>query len=306
MDQTRPRLPLTSVQWGLILVICSAVGFGLNPLLARWADQEGLSSGLTLVYRFGPSGLLLLPYLAPARKHPRSAWMALGLGICMGFGIIGYFKALITLPVAIAVLIFFTYPLFTLLFGVLFYGERLTLISGICAALILVSCLLITSWQEFSPAQLQAVLLCFLAPISLSLLILALVHHLPRLPLLTRIATVNSGQLLVLIPFALFTTSGSLWPSTTQGWLGVLGLATVNSVIPQLMISAGAPLVGAAATAIGGSSELLTSLMIGWWIFQEPMHWQEILGAILVLWALSLTVWESQRQARSVSSNHTS
>jgi len=81
--------------------------------------------------------------------------------------------------------------------------------------------------------------------------------------------------------------------------MSVLGLSTVNSIIPQLLMSAGAPVVGAAATAIGGSSELLTSLAIGWWVFQEVIHWQEILGAILVLVALGLTVWESHRKARS-------
>lgn len=301
MDQTRlsPALPSeAAVQRGLAMVILSAVGFGLNPLLARWADQGGLSAGVTLLYRFGPSGVLLLPWLRPARHHPQPAGIALGLGMIMGLGIIGYFRALLVLPVALAVLIFFTYPLFTLVFGVWLYRERLTPISGISAGLILLSGLLITSWQRFAPDQLQAVGFCFLAPISLSLLILGLVHHLPRLPLLTRIATVTSGQLLVLIPFALITTTGSLWPDTPQGWMSVLGLSTVNSIIPQLLMTAGAPLVGTAATAIGGSSELLTSLAIGWWVFQEAIQWQEILGAILVLVALGLTVWESHRKAR--------
>jgi drug/metabolite transporter (DMT)-like permease len=42
----------------------------------------------------------------------------------MGFGALGSLKALAVLPVSICVLIFFTYPLFTMIFGRIPYRIR--------------------------------------------------------------------------------------------------------------------------------------------------------------------------------------
>mgnify|MGYP005683245755 FL=1 len=100
-----------------VVVLTAMVGYGFNPLFARWIYAFGLSPEISVVYRYGLPALLMLPFVTSFRNQPRESLMAFCGGLSMGLGALGYFKALSVLPVSVCVLIFFTYPLFTIIFG---------------------------------------------------------------------------------------------------------------------------------------------------------------------------------------------
>lgn len=86
---------------GMALVLLAAVGFGLNPLLARWAYAGGLTPETALVYRFLIPAVVLLPFVQAALRAP---------GALVGIGTLTYFRAIAVVPVATAALIITTQP----------------------------------------------------------------------------------------------------------------------------------------------------------------------------------------------------
>ena len=94
-----------------LVVLTAMVGYGFNPLFARWIYAFGLSPEISVVYRYGLPALLMLPFVTSIRNQPRESLMAFCGGLSMGLGALGYFKALSVLPVSVCVLIFFTLSL---------------------------------------------------------------------------------------------------------------------------------------------------------------------------------------------------
>ena len=89
-----------------VVVLTAMVGYGFNPLFARWIYAFGLSPEISVVYRYGLPALLMLPFVTSFRNQSRESLMAFCGGLSMGLGALGYFKALSVLPVSVCVLFF--------------------------------------------------------------------------------------------------------------------------------------------------------------------------------------------------------
>jgi drug/metabolite transporter (DMT)-like permease len=280
-----------SLHRGMALILLATVGFGLNPLFARWAYSGGLSAETALLYRFLVPALVLLPFMAGARHDWIVAGKAVALGMFVALGTITYFRSIAAVPVATAALVYFTHPLFTILLGRLFFGTPLTKNGLTTVALVLLACALILSPSGLSVGQFQALAVSFLMPVSFATLILGFENWIWRLPLWPRTALTLWGQVVVIVPVLLLVPASQLTPSTPLGWVGVVGLASVSSLLPQVLTAAGIPLIGAARTSVLGSAELITSLLTGWLILGESVRVPEVLGAALII----LAVWLSSR-----------
>ena len=90
-----------------VVVLTAMVGYGFNPLFARWIYAFGLSPEISLVYRYGLPALLMLPFVTSIRNQPRESLMAFCGGLSMGLGALGYFKALSVLLVSVCVDLFY-------------------------------------------------------------------------------------------------------------------------------------------------------------------------------------------------------
>ncbi|WP_161958679.1 DMT family transporter [Ferruginivarius sediminum] len=268
------------------LVTLAGAGFGLNPLFARALYAEGLSPELAVFVRFAPMSVVLLPVLPALLRQWRLALVGLAAGAAMAVGTLAYFHALTVLPVSLAALIYFTYPLFTILIGWLALGRPMTRESTVAAALVLAACALVVSPRGLDAAQLRAVALCFLSPLGFALIIHALSTWLTPMPLWSRMCAGIWGHMLVLVPAMIFMAEGPFLPRGPQGWSALVGLATVAALLPQIAFSVAAPHAGPERTAIGGSAELLTSLAVGWVALEEAVQPQAVAGATLLMAAL--------------------
>lgn len=275
-----------TADYGLAMVTLAGAGFGLNPLFARVLYGEGLSPEVAVFARFALTAALLAPAAPGLLRQPRLAALGLAMGAGMALGTLAYFHALAVLPVSLAVLVYYTYPLFTVVIGWLALRRPLTREAMAAAGLVAAACALVVSPQGLSGPQIEALLLCFLAPLAYAVTIHALSTWLTPLPLWRRMCAGIWGHMLVLIPAIALIDQGPLLPEAPAGWAALLGLATVASLLPQVAFLLGAPRAGADRTAIGGSAELLTSLAIGWIILGETVEPRAVVGAALLLAAL--------------------
>lgn len=270
---------------GQLYIWLAVLGFGLNPLFARWAYADQLAPATVIIYRVVLPFLLVLPFLFRGFRWGWPTLAALLLGAMINFGTLSYFRALAVLPVATAALVYYTYPLFTILIGRVLFREKITRQAVLTVGLILVACAVILSPEGLSPEQLTALGLSFFMPFTYALLLQGFEHWLAHLPLWHRMALLKTGQILAIVPL-IWLVRPPLLPSTTIGWMGIVGLATVSSMLPQILMAIGIPLAGATRAAILSSAEIVVVLFVGWVLLNEPVQLREIVGSLLIIVAI--------------------
>ncbi len=119
---------------GVALAIAAAVGFAANTTLARIAYDSGSNVLTVLTVRTTLSGIVVLVLLTLSRgplKLPlRKRLAAFGIGLVLALYSFGMLSAIKFIPVALAVLIFYTFPLLTTVYLWLTGRERINWRSG--------------------------------------------------------------------------------------------------------------------------------------------------------------------------------
>lgn len=264
-----------------------ALGFGLRALFARSAFAGGLTpeaaGALTLV----PTALVCLPfvigrYSRQDRAALEPAFWAFLIGLLVAIGNIAYMRALAGLPVATATLIYFSYPLFVIVIGVLTSELTLRPRSLAAALLILTGCAAVLSPAELRGLDLRLVALGFAAPLSYAVLLLLLARKLIGLSLPVRIGLITLGASVVLVPSAFIGILAAAPVPGFELWFGVVGLVLISGAIPQFATTIGIPLAGADRAAIAGAIELVVALIVGWVLLSEPFSVGQLAGALLI------------------------
>src|SRR5258708_4756842 len=95
--------------------VAAALAFGVSNVLGKVAFQDGADVLALVAFRSVVGIGLLWGWLrlgAPAPPHSRRArWIALGLGVLFAANVYGVFGAIRAIPVPVAVLAYFIYPL---------------------------------------------------------------------------------------------------------------------------------------------------------------------------------------------------
>ena len=126
MESSKARERLHALGPGIV----AATAFGVTDVLSKIVFASGVDV-LTLALFRGFVGLAIMfvylrvdpPSLA---QTPQTRWIQLGLGVLFAGIIFGIFKALELVPVSIAILTYFAYPLLTGIAGAMFGIDKLT------------------------------------------------------------------------------------------------------------------------------------------------------------------------------------
>lgn len=275
---------------GTLVIGLAALMFGTVPFFARSLIDAGMDPAAVAFWRFALPGVVLLPYVWRARAERAAIGWALSAGLALGLGWVGYATALKSLPVATAGVLYMTYPLFTVLIG---WAWTRTTPSGrafLAAALVLLGAAVSSSTGPVTAGDLPAMILTLAAPLGFAYGITVLTLKLHRLGIVARMAAIQLGTVLALLPLiALTGAAATLLPATPSGWWLVAGAALVTALLPQLVYTVFAPRIGATRTAIAGTLELPTMFFIGWAAFAEPLGPGQWLACALILAAILLT-----------------
>jgi drug/metabolite transporter (DMT)-like permease len=90
------------------------------------------------------------------------------------------------------------------------------------------------------------------------------------------------------------------FPGTTNGWVSVLLLAVVATVIPTASLYAGMKLIGTGKTAVIQTFEPVSSIIAGVIFLGEPLTTPRIIGAIFVIGAVGLLAASESRNGASI------
>jgi len=265
----------------------AAFAFGISNVLGKIAFLDG-ADVLALVAFRGIVGIALLrawlAWFPPMRAHDtRSRWIALGLGVLFAGNVSGVFGAIRVIPVPVAILAYFIYPLLTGLGGALTGLERLSW-RGWAAALVAFAGLAVMVGEQpggLAPLGLAcAVAAAICRTVMLLITRAALTDVDPRLT--TWYSLVSSSALLVV---ACVLTRDWQPPAGPVGWSAFLG-ASVTTTIAILALFASTVRIGPFRTALMMNLEPVVSTVLALAVLGEGVTPVQLAGGALMIAAL--------------------
>ncbi|MCZ2721580.1 EamA family transporter [Marinomonas sp. 15G1-11] len=288
---------------GQYLVLIAACFYGLNPFFAQMLFSDGLGAEMVSLYRFILPALFLVFFLRTPRENLTEAVRSLVLGVVSGISIFGYFYALETLPAATAILIYYSYPVFSVLIGWLVFNRIPTQNTLVSAALVAIAASLTIRPETLTEGAFVAVAACFLAPLAVATQVQYLSNPSQHIPTKNRLAWITIGHVLVLLPIAMWVDPIQVFPVSLIGIVSVLGIAVLAAALPQILFMIGAPRSCADKNALTGSLELVVALITGAILLGDSLDRLEVTAMVLIVLALFIKQVKNKPQSASVINN---
>lgn len=291
---TAPRA-LSGAAFATLLLI--ALMMGANHVAARIAFNHGADVATAVVVRSGVTALAIVALLAwqrvPVRLSARHKRFLPVIGLLVGVQSLFLYSSVARLPVALALLAFNTYPIWTALWAALVYRqkpERAMLVAmpvilfGLALALdVLGAASGLGAAGQW--AQIGAGVAFALAAAAVFGLALVLTQH-EAGDVDGRVRTASTMAIAALVALATVGLQGGFHlPQAPAGWAGLAlltllygtGITILFTVLPRLGV------VGNSAIM---NVEPVFALVLGWMILGQAISPVQVIGALVVVGAV--------------------
>lgn len=272
---------------GTLLIAISAASFGTLAIFGRFLYADGLDTFTMLFLRFGLAASIMAMILILRREPFPRGKILLQL---IGMGAIGYvgqsFSYLSAIKYASAglvALLLYLYPMFVFILSVIVFHEKATWIK--ITALILA---LIGTALTVDPAggELPGILLAVSAALIYSVYIIV------GTDVMKHVSAVQSSLVIFASAGAVYGIlmgiNGAHFPTTSSGWLGIVGIVLVATVIPVAAFLAGLERIGPTHAAMLSTLEPVVTVLLAGSLLGERLEIMTILGGSLILVAVIL------------------
>ena len=292
----------SSVAPGLLFALASATFYGLNIGYARLASLAGVSGSSLVVYRV----LLMLALVAAAAAVFRSPLFVppaerrvMGvLGIATAFVGLCYLSSVSFIPVAVAVVVFYTFPFLIVLLNPLVEGVPLTLPLLLIVALALVGVVLVVG-PAFEGLDWRGIALALGASLATATQFFAAARA-RRTSVMAKTFWVH----VVVLPTAILVggLAGSLDSPATLALAPAAVAATIAGYVFGFVLQFMA--LGRITAVVAGvvyCAEPVVAALSSTVILDEPLAPLQLLGGAFVVGAIILNVVvESRRKAQPI------
>lgn len=286
--------------WGLILIFISAASFGVMPIFARLAYNQGVVPTSLLFLRFCIASVCMLMLMRlRGVKFPRGR-VVLPL---IGMGAIGYtgqslsyFTALTMASAGLVSLLLYLYPVLVMLLSLVIECERITPLKVAVLALALVGSVLTIG--KIGTGKPLGIGLGVLAACIYAVYIIVggrVMRHVSALQSSTVIIASAAVMYSLIVTFQGFHA-----PQTGLGWVYVIAIAVISTAVAIGTFLFGVERVGATNASMLSTLEPAISIMLAVVILGETITWLQIVGGVLILAAVLLLSWEQLRRVQNI------
>ncbi|MDD2420886.1 MAG: DMT family transporter [Heliobacteriaceae bacterium] len=271
---------------GIVMVILSAVGFGLMPIFALYAYQYGVSVVTLLFLRFAVAALVLFGFSFNNLRNLHITKKELTLMFLLG-GVLYtlqstfFFSAVKYIPASLAALLLYAYPIFVSILTVVL-GKDLLNIRTIGAIIIAFAGLILVLKTSLAGVNLLGVGLALGAAVVYSVYIVigsGVVKN--ATPVITT-AFVSLFAAISLLVMGLVTNSLN-FQLPFPAYLFILAVALVSTVLAIVTFFTGVKIIGPTRASIISMLEPLVTVACAFVFFQEQLTWLQIIGGLIVL-----------------------
>ena len=324
MPQAQPPLkPVQAASWlatwgGYILAALGAFLFASKGIWIKLAYAHDIDAPALLAMRL----LLATPFFivfgvltwAVARRRgltpapavlvrPELYLKTLGVG-ALGYWLASYtdFESLTTLSPQFERLILFTYPLFVILFGALFFGQalRVKAIWAFAIAYAGLGFVFLTDLSAHGSGVVRGALWCMISSVAFALYLLLAKPLIARLgPSLFTSWAMTGAAIVTLVHFLIVHRVSDIHMSAPLFTL-VLGLAIGATVLPSYLTNFALSRISSQANAIISFINPIFTLALSGLILNQTISFADIVGTLLVLVGVGLYTWiDGRMKARA-------
>ena len=272
---------------GIALLVAATLLFSTHTNLARLSYDYGATTLTILAARSVAAlplvGLWLYWRRQPALLSRRAVPMLAISGGAFALQSLFYLQAIHFIPVSLAVLLFYLFPIMVVFITWALGDERLTRVR-VLGALVAFAGLALALDVQGSGISWLGVGLGAAAALSLAINIVGAARMMRTAPAMT----VTFNMLLVAAAAycaALAATGGPIWPNSAAGWAVFLGVI-VTGPLAQMCFYAALTFIGGSRASIIMNGEPITTTALALLILGETLAPVQVMGALLVIGAI--------------------
>ncbi len=283
---------------GLIIAIISAAAFALSGPLAKPLLDAGWSAGAAVLVRIGGAAVVLLIPVLMISMRTRGRPLIDNWRFLVGYGVfpiagtqLGFFSAIQTLPVGVALLIEYLAPVFVVGWLWLRRGQRPGRLTVAGAGIAVVGLVLVLN--PTSPAALDLVGVAWALLASLCLVVYFIASA-TVVDDLSPILVIGSGLvvawfviaavgLIGLLPLTVVTTDAELAGTALPWWVFAILLILVGTVFAYLTGVAAARRLGPRLASFVALAEVVFATLVAWLLLAQVPTGLQLAGGLSIL-----------------------
>ena len=292
MTATAPRTRLSATAFATLLLI--ALMMGSNHVAARFAFQNGVDVATAVSVRSGITAIvvacLLWHHRVSMRLTGRHKRGLLAVGLLVGIQSLCLYSSVARLPVALALLAFNTYPLWTALWARLVYGHKAdptllrtmpVMLLGLALALDVLGAASGLGAQAQWAAIGIGVAFALAAAATFGLALVFTQHEAGDLD--GRLRTFSTMSLVFLLSSSVVLAQGGLHlPTASAGWWGLAALTFLYGTAFTIMFTV-LPRLGVVGNSAIMNVEPVFALVLAWIMLDQAIAPVQVIGGLLVV-----------------------
>lgn len=280
---------------GAVCGVVAAVAYGTNPLFSLNLYARGMDVESVLLYRFAIAALVLgAALLLSGRSLAVSRRQLAALvpaGVVFAMSSQTLYQSFLYMDAGVACSILFIYPILVAVIMTLFFHEKASLLTYGCIAVATAGIAMLYKGDGSGALSTVGLLLVAASSLCYAVYIVGVDHSALRtVPSARMTFWVLASGAVVFFALTGFGLHASPIGADAASVANVLGVALVPTVIPILFINIAIKNVGPTYSAIIGALEPVTALVIGAAVFGEQVTGRILLGASMILVAVTLVV----------------
>lgn len=271
---------------GVFLITVSGISFGAAAIFARFAYEAGTNPITLLFLRFGIASICMI-FIILVRKNPLPRGRILiGLVLMGALGYVGqsfcYFTGLTLASAGLVALLLYLYPAIVTVISVIFLKERVSKLK--ITALVLALAGTVLTIGPAGGGQPLGIILSLGAAFIYSIYILV------GSKIVKQGTAIQSSTVIIIsaavVYGVLISVQGPAFPVTLLGWISVIALALISTVLAVVTFLAGLERVGPTNAATLSTIEPVVTVVLASLILGETITPLRILGGMMILLAV--------------------
>ncbi|MDE5997844.1 MAG: DMT family transporter [Muribaculaceae bacterium] len=280
---------------GYTLAAIAAAAYGTNPAFAVPLYGHGMNAVSVLLFRY-LMGLPVLAVIMAVRKKSFSLKKGeivptMILGVLMALSSLTLFESYNYMNSGVASTLLFVYPVMVAVMMIMFFHEKFSISTVICLVVMGAGLMLLMKPQGDTTLSLFGCLLVMLSALTYALYIVMVnvsksVKNIPTTKLLFYV--LGWGCLV----YVGMIVSGSelTVPTENWGWLNLLALAVIPTVVSLGCTTRAIQLIGSTPTAILGALEPVSAVVLSVLVLGQQVTIQDIVGGCLIVVATTIVI----------------
>lgn len=285
---------------GSLFALGSATLLGLNTSLARVAYEGGSNAGSVGLMRIGASAAVVCLLIIMTRRSfslPRKAfWPVFGVGAAVVFQGSAYLSSVAFIPVGLAVLLFYTYPLMVAVATSIIDKQKIDR-GRMIAFVVAFAGIGLAIGPSFAVLDWRGIVLALMGGFGVMLIFMFTGQALKYVNFTTVTLYSNLIALPLMAVVMMVVMDGYQVPTTSLGMYGLLGVCVLYA-LAILMQCAAIHSIGKTMTALLSNIEPLVSISAGALLLGETLSGIQYVGGLTVVTALVVSDLMARRAAR--------